>query len=57
MIPMSAATIGAGRQDAEVIGLVGLAHERHGSLTELPWDRIVAELVQWQPARRSRPRT
>jgi hypothetical protein len=43
--------------EADVHRLVGLAQERHGSLTELPWSQIVAEIVQWQPARRSRPRT
>lgn len=46
-----------GGDEPDVHRMVGLAHERHGSLTELPWDGIVAELVQWQPARRSRTRT
>ena len=45
-----------GTDEADVHRLVGLAQERHGSLTELPWSQIVADLVQWQPARRSRPR-
>jgi len=38
----------------DIHGMVGLAHERHGSLTELPWAPIVAALVQWQPPRRGR---
>lgn len=42
--------------EADVHRLVGLAQERHGSLTELPWAQIVADLVQWQAPRRSRPR-
>ena len=29
--------------------LVTLAHERHGSLTDLPWQDIVASVVRWQP--------
>jgi hypothetical protein len=39
----------------DVHQLVGLAHERHGSLTDLPWDRVVQTLVQWQPRARRRP--
>ncbi len=38
--------------DADVHGLVGLAHDRLGSLTELPWDTLVPALVAWQPQRR-----
>lgn len=35
--------------------LVMLAHERHRSLTDLPWDRLVSALAAWQPPpRRSR---
>jgi len=45
-----------GTDETDVHRLVSLAHERHGSLTELPWAAIVHELVQWQPARRGRPR-
>ena len=44
-----------GAAQADVHGLVGAAHERHGSLTELPWDAIVQELTQWQPRRPRRP--
>jgi hypothetical protein len=28
---------------------VMLAQQRHGSLTELPWNSLVADLVAWQP--------
>lgn len=45
--------LGVARPD--VHGMVGLAQERHGSLTELPWQTIVRELVDWQPHRRRRP--
>ena len=44
-----------GAAQADVHGLVGAAHERHGSLTELPWDAIVRELAQWHPRRPRRP--
>lgn len=37
----------------DVHGLIGLAHARHGSLTELPWDALVAALAAWQPRRRA----
>lgn len=40
----------------DVHQMVGLAHERHGSLTELPWRPLVGALVEWQPRRR-RPAT
>jgi hypothetical protein len=39
----------------DVHRLVGLAHERHGSLTDLPWERIVAEVRAWQPRPRRAP--
>ena len=38
----------------EVHGLVGLAHERHGSLMDLPWQLIVEAMAAWQPRRRHR---
>lgn len=41
---------------SDVHRMVGAAFERHGSLTELPWAAIVAELAAWQPRRRARPR-
>ena len=37
---------------ADVHGLVGLAHERHGSLLELPWQELVGAIAAWQPRRR-----
>jgi hypothetical protein len=36
----------------DVHAMVGAAHERHGSLTELPWDAIVRDVVDWKPHRR-----
>lgn len=42
--------LGAARPD--VHAMVGVAHERYGSLTALPWDAIVRDLVSWQPHRR-----
>lgn len=39
---------------ADVHTMVGLAHERHGSLTDLPWDAIVRRISQWQPRVRRR---
>ncbi|HRD96393.1 MAG TPA: hypothetical protein PLA97_08365 [Rubrivivax sp.] len=37
---------------SDVHALIGLAHERHGSLTDLPWDQLVTALAAWQPPRR-----
>lgn len=37
---------------ADVHGLIGLAHERHGSLLELPWQQLVDAIAAWQPRRR-----
>jgi hypothetical protein len=46
--------LGAPRPD--VHQMVGAAHERHGSLIDLPWEAIVRALAQWQPrSRRHRP--
>jgi hypothetical protein len=45
-----------GCAERDVHRMVGVAHERHGSLTELPWAPLVAALAAWQPPRRSRPR-
>jgi hypothetical protein len=40
----------------DVHRMVGAAHERYGSLMELPWDAIVQALKQWQPRQpRRRP--
>jgi len=41
-------------QTVDVHAMVGLAHERHGSLTDLPWDRVVRQISQWQPRMRRR---
>lgn len=38
--------------DADVHGMVGLAQERHVSLTDLPWEQLVPMLASWQPPRR-----
>lgn len=40
----------------DVHRLVGLAHERHGSLLDLPWQALVEAIAAWQPRRR-RPGT
>ena len=45
-----------GTTERDVHRMVGAAHERHGSLTELPWAALVAALVAWQPPRRGRAR-
>lgn len=37
---------------ADVHGLIGLVHERHGSLLELPWQQVVDAIAAWQPRRR-----
>lgn len=48
----------AGLRDAlgvplgDVHALVNAAHERHGSLVELPWPAIVAAVASWQTRRR-----
>ena len=48
------AALGAARCD--VHELVGDAQRRHGSLTELPWADLVAQVAVWAPRRR-RPAT
>lgn len=45
-----------GSDEPDVHRMVGAAQERHGSLTELPWDTLVAALAAWQPPRRGRSR-
>jgi hypothetical protein len=42
-----------GAEQADVHRMVGLAQQRHGSLTELPWEAVVRVIKQW-PARRPR---
>lgn len=41
-------------EGADVHAMVKLARERHGSLTELPWQQIVTWIAQWQPRARRR---
>ncbi len=38
--------------EPDVHRMVGLAHERHGSLLDLPWQALVDAIVAWQPRRR-----
>ena len=45
-----------GGAERDVHRLVGIAHERHGSLTELPWAPRVDALAAWQPPKRGRAR-
>lgn len=40
----------------DVHRMVAAARERHGSLAELPWDRIVPAVAGWQPRRRAAER-
>lgn len=39
---------------SDVHSMVNAAHERHGSLADLPWDAIVQTLAAWEPPRRGR---
>lgn len=39
----------------DVHRMVATAQDRHGSLSDLPWAPLVAELAAWQPRRRGRP--
>jgi hypothetical protein len=45
-----------GQGTGDVHALVGLAHERHGSLTDLPWSELVLALMHWQAPRHGRAR-
>lgn len=45
-----------GQETRDVHALVGLAQQRHGSLTELPWSFLVDALVRWKPPRHGRAR-
>jgi hypothetical protein len=40
-----------GAPRADVHRMVGAAQERFGSLTELPWQDVVAAMLEWQPRR------
>lgn len=42
-----------GATDTNVHALIGAAHERHASLTALPWQEILLAITCWQPKRRS----
>ena len=42
--------LGVDRPD--VHRMVGTAHERYRSLTQLPWEAIVRDIAAWQPHRR-----
>lgn len=44
-----------GAVQPDVHRMVGVAHERYASLTELPWEAIVNTLKQWQSHRPRRP--
>ena len=44
-----------GADQPDVHRLIARAQEAHGSLTELPWPQIVAQIVAWQPRRRAPP--
>lgn len=41
-------------RETDVHRLVGLAHERWGSLLDAPWAEIVRGVAAWQPRRRHR---
>jgi len=41
--------------DDDVHRLVGQAEQRWGSLTDLPWDAVVRDVVAWPPRRRAGP--
>lgn len=43
-----------GVAERDVHRLVGAAHERHESFTQLPWAPLVAAIVAWTPRRRAR---
>ena len=45
-----------GDAGTDVHHTVTQAQQRYGSLTELPWSALVAELAAWQPPRRARGR-
>lgn len=45
-----------GSEGRDVHRMVGAAHERHGSLADLPWVPLVAALAEWQPPRHGRAR-
>lgn len=42
-----------GAPQPDVHRLVMQAQQKHGSLVQLPWERIVAQILAWQPRRRA----
>jgi len=42
-----------GASQPDVHRLVVQAKKEHGSLLQLPWERIVAQILAWQPRRRA----
>jgi hypothetical protein len=44
-------------EENDVHRLIGAAHERHGSLADLPWPAVVAAVLAWQGRRRHMGRT
>lgn len=42
-----------GAPQPDVHRLVLQAQQEHGSLVQLPWERIVAQIVAWKPRRRA----
>lgn len=42
-------------EQPDVHRLIVAGRQAHGSLTDLPWECIVAQIVAWQPRRRRRP--
>jgi hypothetical protein len=44
-----------GAKQPDVHAMVGVVHERFGSMTDLPWDSIVRDLLAWRPRARRRP--
>lgn len=43
-----------GATQSDVHAMIGTVHERYASMTELPWDSIVRDLVAWRPRARRR---
>ncbi len=39
----------------DVHRMIGVAHQRHTSLTELPWDELVHAIVGWRGRARRAP--
>lgn len=50
---LSGLRVALATEERDVHQLVVQGQELHGSLTALPWDRIVSEILAWRPRRRS----